>query len=141
MLIRLIASAASALHLWWAVALILDSQACGSTACDAIPLPSRWSIVALLLVSALLAELGIFGRFGPRGGFAAMIPQQVVLWWGAAGSLKAIWLSQYAHNSPPGIHRGFIASDQAPMIVIAVLYAVGLLMVARGLMRVNGRHL
>lgn len=97
--------------------------------------PGRAAIVLTLTSAA--AIVFPFRRYGVSVVQMGLhlIPQQVVLLVSALGGARAIVDGHYAD----GVERSsaFIAADQLPIILLALLYTVVVLEVARGL---RGRH-
>ena len=107
------------LHLIWAVLLIGDHAVKKITAVAAftVYVYYPWGAIAFWLV----AVLAIVGLLTPgRWGVVLMLPQQCMLFLSAGGALAAMWAAHF----PDGYvaSRAFIAADQSPAVLIAILH-------------------
>ena len=119
--VRWIVIYAILLHLAWAILLLVDESVAGTPPVSALTaVVGTPAAVGILLFIASAALVGLLMR-SFRWGFLLLGPQQVVLLHSAMGSITAI----LAHSYADGVPRpwAFIAADQFPNILTAILYA------------------
>lgn len=87
---------------------------------------SVWRTICVLAVVASVATAGMFRRVDAGEKILYLLPQQLVLGVSAAGSVLAIWHSQYADGvDRPGT---FIAADQLAVILTWVGHTTALVL-------------
>lgn len=128
-------TATSVLHLAWMILLFLSAAAAFSTPVSGVitVLGSRYAAALALGAAALLAIIVAWLYRSPRHAPATrlmtlgLIPQQFLLLLSALSGIRAIAESHYAD----GVVRAweFIAGDQLPVILIALLYTTAILAV------------
>lgn len=126
---RLMVQFASAMHLCWAVLLAAWPDAISVTAINiftqAFGLPGT---IGLLTVVALAALVGVAKPrpFYPWWRGSWLFPQACILMVSATSSLLAVLHGSYAD----GVVRGwsFILADQAPHILLAIFYAIAMIL-------------
>jgi hypothetical protein len=108
---------AVALHLFWAITLMVDSAALNVNAISALHrfIHSPSLLIFVLLGVAISAGSCVFCRLP----WWMLVPQQAILMMSAAGAIESMWLAQFAD----GVLRStaFIAADQ----IYSVLTAMG----------------
>ena len=118
----------AATHLFWAVALMLSSDAMMATPVAGLSaLGHRAAIITVLALSAL----GSACALGRQAWWVMwfLIPQQILLGLSFGTASQAVALQQYAD----GVLRpwAFIAADQAPTLLLAVVHFIAIIMFAR----------
>ncbi len=117
------------LHLLWTVDMFTDPLAGQATAPFAVKVLLGSAAPYLLFLGCLLAFIGMTVQ---RRGLTTLLclPQLFILCVSAYGAISAIMTSHFAD----GVIRPrmFIASDQEPAIILAVLYVWVLIQIARG---------
>lgn len=119
---------AISLHLVWAAALLIDSEAGNATAVNTLLyFVSNSHAVVIYFMVAILAITGSSykGILKPL----CMLPQQLIMMISAGGSLLAMWNGQFAD----GVQRShaFLIADQSPAVIAAVLHTYAILLIAR----------
>ncbi len=117
------------LHMLWAVDMFLDPDQSGmATAPYAIKMAFGPFSPILLFLGCMLAFLGMTIPHR-RSSVLLMLTQQTLLFISAVGAVKAIILGHFAD----GVERSrmFIATDQEPAIILAILYTIAIFQIAR----------
>lgn len=116
---------AVALHATWGGLLLSSASVMNITAVHHLSLviPNRWLLAVAMIVIALSAGLALAFRPMLRS-LVLVLPQQMFLMISAVGAVVAISKSQFAD----GVLRPwqFIATDQVPAILAAVLHTLAL---------------
>lgn len=116
------------LHTLWAVDMFVDPISGFATAPYAINAMLGSAAPILLFLGCMLAFLGMVipKRFWS---VLLMLMQQTFLFISAVGALRAISLGQF----PDGVERSrmFILNDQGPAMILAVLYTIAVVQIAR----------
>lgn len=113
------------LHLLWAGLLLVQPAAINAT-----PLHMLWRVLDhdTVLVAIVLGAVAVLALQGSilrvRHRWALLLPQQLILLVSAGGSIQAAWLHHYADFTPRSWE--FILSDQAPVILAAILYTAAI---------------
>lgn len=121
---------AIALHLVWAIGLIIDPSSAGATAVNSVirlfgePMMSS----AALILVAVAAMIGLLDSHRRRS-VILLLPQQFLLYVSAFGSYLAIRNGMF----PDGVVRSpwFIAVDQAPAILSAIGHTLAIVKIVR----------
>lgn len=116
----------SALHLFWAIAIWFDVSAASATPPSAIYRTFGSATSYLLLMASIFSALGLIVH--RRWVIMFMMPQQLLLTISAIGAVIAIYTSAYADGIVRP--RGFIAADQAPIIIMTVAYTISIVKAA-----------
>lgn len=124
-------------HLFWSVALIFSDRALLATPVSGLSvLGPRPVIVALLGLSAMGSAFALLVRAWWVMWF--LIPQQVLLGLSVGTAMQAVAHQQYAD----GVLRpwAFIASDQAPTIILGFVHLVAIVLFAEQVRRQPARE-
>lgn len=117
------------LHILWAIDMFIDPVQSGlATAPYAVKSAFGSIAPTILFMGCMLAFLGMIIHHR-MWSVILMLPQQTLLFVSAVGAVKAIVLGHFAD----GVQRSrmFIATDQEPAIILAVLYTIAIFQVAR----------
>lgn len=120
---------ASALHIAWALLLLIDPATAGSTPVHVLVVvfagPLRTAITLALVAGMAMAFPFTKYRISNRALASLLIPQQAILLMSAGAGFRAVLLGHYAD----GVARSwaFILGDQLPVILLALLYTVAVL--------------
>ncbi len=121
---------AAALHIVWAVALLVDSSTQGVTAVSVAARMFGWPWTSVFMLTA--AAMAIVGIIVPithcRCNTWFMLPQQFLLILSAGGALSAMVQSKFADGVLRP--RAFLIADQLPAILIAVAHVVVMIRMA-----------
>lgn len=122
--VSIMVSYAVALHLAWAVILLIDHSAVNATAVHAL---HRWIALPWLPASVALAALCAVCAmaWNSRWTLVLLLPQQILLMMSAAGAVEAIWLSQFADGVIRA--RAFIAADQLYSVLAAMGHTLAII--------------
>ena len=126
---------AMAQHLAWAAFVMVDPAARGASPLAIFASWPTWAmVVVLVLVTALAAGASLVpvaARLGRLWRITLMLPQQTVLVASALHVCLLVWSQHYAD----GIIRPFffMAADQLPVVLIAIVHTAALLDFGRGL--------
>lgn len=125
----LIVWAAIVLHLLWAVNIMAEPVSAFATAPYAIHKAMGDTAAPFVLSAA--AMLGFVGMLFHKRFVSVllMLPQCWLLCISAMSAVRAVWLGQF----PDGVERArlFILNDQALSILLAVLYTIAVVQIAR----------
>ncbi len=115
-----------ALHMWWAFLLMLDDSASMATGLAALQkiIPNNMYLSLALFTASCASLMGIL--IVRPWAIVLLLFQQVLLLFSAAGTVEAIWLSQFADGVIRS--RTFIAADQGYAFIMAVCHSVALAM-------------
>lgn len=126
--VSIMVSYAVALHLSWAIILLIDGSATNATAVHAL---HRY--IALPLLPPVIAGAALFAVWGMISNspwtLVLLLPQQILLMMSAAGAVEAIWLSQFADGVIRA--RAFIAADQLYSVLAAIGHTLAIIAHAR----------
>jgi hypothetical protein len=112
---------ASALHLFWAVAVMCDPTAITITTIVGLHGLPPWAIASLFTTGALTALLGITGSWGPWTRLGLLLGQQSVMMISLATVCEAVWRGQYGDTAV--YPRWFIAADQCHWVATTLGHA------------------
>ena len=117
---------AVALHTAWAVLLLFGSAPLGSTAMHVFAGVPRPLVVAALVAVVIPAAWAANRRRVPsRWTLLAVLPQQAVLTMSAVAAVSAVVQARYGDGVIRP--RGFIAADQAPVVLTMVLHTFAII--------------
>ena len=120
---------ATILQATWGVCMLGWPESAGATAPSAIRdlMRSTPLAAAVLLVASGMAVYVMFAqrRLATLFGSTLLVPQQYLLFVAAAGAMGAILRGTFADGVPRP--WAFIATDQAPTVVLAVVHGIALL--------------
>ena len=120
---------ASTLHFGWALLLLLDPAAAGSTPIDIIVRISggayRGAFTLTVVASMATGYLFLKRQVSPSAMALLLVPQQLVLFMSAGSGLFAVITQHYADGVPRP--WAFILSDQLPVILASLLYTVAVI--------------
>jgi hypothetical protein len=118
-----------ALHVIWAVSLVIDPTAINATGLRTMLLVARDTDMAAAIFAAVAvaATVGLISK-GRFLRVLLILPQQAVLWFSVMGAINAMWLGQFAD----GVQRShwFLIVDQMPVVLIALGHTLALLLIA-----------
>jgi hypothetical protein len=125
----LIAWYALILHAFWAITLAVDPVSRNATALNALVKVFGNFTMGVLISIVILTLIGLFWVRKRISTILLLIPQQLILFIAAEGSLMAVYRGTYADLVVRP--RMFIAADQAPIILTAIFYTMAMIQVAR----------
>lgn len=119
---------AIALHLWWALMIVLDISALHATGLASLyHYIAQPQLLAAVIVGATLMSFAAMVS-SARWIVLLFLPQQVLLMMSAAGVVEAIWLAQFADGVMRP--RAFIASDQIYSVLAAIGHTTAIVTIA-----------